>query len=100
MRTTTMAVVALAMPVLAMLVTSAPTEAALDCARVKELTAQGSSPADVARTLGITTPDVQACLADAVEEPVMANPAGKLPLSPQRPVGDGPIRRAPTGQNE
>ena len=95
MRTNTMTVVALAM-----LVTSAPTDAALDCARVKELSAQGSSPADVARTLGITTPDVQACLADAVEQPVMANPAGKLPLSPQRPAGDGMIRRAPTGQND
>lgn len=95
MRTTTMTMVAFAM-----LVTSAPTQAALDCARVKELTAQGSSPADVARTLGITTPDVQACLADAVEQPVMANPAGKLPLSPQRPAGDGMIRRAPTGQND
>jgi hypothetical protein len=95
MRTNTMTVVALAM-----LVTSAPTHAALDCARVKELSAQGSSPADVARTLGITTPDVQACLADAVEQPVMANPAGKLPLSPQRPAGDGMIRRAPTGQND
>ena len=80
----------------------APADAALDCGRVKELTAQGSSPAEVARTLGMTTPDVQACLADAVEEPVMANPAGKLPLAPQRPIGDGdgPIRRAPQGQNE
>lgn len=100
MRTTTMTVLALALLQLAMLSTSTPTLAALDCARVKELSAQGSSPADVARTLGLTTPDVQACLADAVEEPVMANPAGKLPLAPQRPVGDGPIRRAPTGQNE
>lgn len=77
-----------------------PASAALDCARVKELTAQGSSPADVARALGITTPDVQACLADAVEEPVMANPAGKLPLTTQRPVVDAPIRRAPAGQIE
>ncbi len=98
--TTTMTVV-----MLATLVTGAavvvPAGAALDCARVKELTAQGSSPAEVARTLGITTPDVQACLADAVEEPVMANPAGKLPLTPQRPVVDsGPVRRAPAGQNE
>lgn len=100
MRTTTMMMVALAMLQLGMLSTSAPTQAVLDCARVKELTAQGSSPADVARTLGITTPDVQACLADAVEQPVMANPAGKLPLSPQRPAGDGMIRRAPTGQND
>lgn len=100
MRRTTM----MTMVMLAMLVVGSalvvPADAALDCARVKELTAQGSSPADVARTLGMTTPDVQACLADAVDEPVMANPAGKLPLAPQRPVGDGPIRRAPDGQNE
>jgi hypothetical protein len=74
--------------------------AALDCARVKELAQAGESPAAIARALGLTTPDVQACLADAVEEPVMANPAGKLPLAPQRPLGDGPIRRAPTGQTE
>jgi hypothetical protein len=51
-------------------------------------------------TLGLTTPDVQACLADVVEEPQMANPPSKLPLAPQRPVADGPIRRAPDGQNE
>jgi len=99
MRTTTMTVLALAMPMLGVLSTSAPA-LALDCARVKELSGRGSSPADVARTLGITTPEVQACLADAVEQPVMANPAGKLPLSPQRPAGDGMIRRAPTGQND
>ena len=74
--------------------------AALDCARVKELKSQGSSAVDIARALGLTTPDVQACLADVVEEPQVANPASKLPLAPQRPVGDGPIRRAPDGQNE
>ena len=76
------------------------TMAGLDCARVKELKQQGSSAVDIARTLGLTTPDVQACLADVVEEPQVANPASKLPLAPQRPVGDGPIRRAPDGQNE
>jgi hypothetical protein len=93
----TLAVVLISLPIV---LTSLPALAALDCARVKELTAKGASPADVARTLGITTPDVQACLAGVVEEPVMANPAGKLPLAPQRPVADGPIRRAPDGQNE
>ena len=74
--------------------------AALDCARVKEMQQQGSSPADIARTLGITTPDVQACLAGVVEEPEMARPKSNIPLAPQRPIGDGPIRRAPDGQNE
>ena len=101
----TMMTVMTLVPLAALVVGAAmvvPADAALDCGRVKELTAQGSSPAEVARTLGMTTPDVQACLADAVEEPVMANPAGKLPLAPQRPIGDGdgPIRRAPQGQNE
>ena len=67
---------------------------------MKELKQQGTSAVEIARTLGLTTPDVQACLADVVEEPQMANPAGKLPLAPQRPVADGPIRRAPDGQNE
>jgi hypothetical protein len=74
--------------------------AALDCGRVKEMKQQGASPADIARSLGLTTPDVQACLADVVDEPTMANPPSKLPLAPQRPIADGPIRRAPNGQNE
>ena len=94
MRTRTMAVTVI------LLLGSTPVFAALDCARVKELKQQGTSAVEIARTLGLTTPDVQACLADVVEEPQMANPAGKLPLAPQRPVADGPIRRAPDGQNE
>lgn len=98
MRTTrnTTAMVAMAM----VLLVSAPAFAALDCARVKEMKQQGASPADIARSLGLTTPDVQACLAGVVEEPAMANPASKMPLAPQRPIVDGPIRRAPDGQNE
>ena len=94
MRTTTTAAL------MVLLVASTPAFAALDCARVKEMQQQGSSPADIARTLGITTPDVQACLAGAVEEREMARPVSKLPLAPQRPIGDGPIRRAPDGQDE
>ena len=82
-----------------LLIGSAPAMA-LDCVRVKEMKQQGASAVDIARTLGITTPDVQACLADVVEEREMANPTSKLPLAPQRPLGDGPIRRAPAGQNE
>ena len=96
MRTTTR----MMMAVVVLVLTSTPVMAALDCARVRELSQGGARASDIARTLGITTPDVQACLAGVVEEPVMANPAGKLPLAPQRPTGDGPIRRAPDGQNE
>jgi hypothetical protein len=96
MRTTTMMTGA----VLLASVASTSALAGLDCARVKELKSQGSSAVEIARTLGITTPDVQACLADAVEEREMASPPSKLPLAPQRPIADGPIRRAPDGQNE
>ena len=42
---------------------------ALDCDRVQKLIDDGMRPADVARELGITTPDVQACLAGVVEIP-------------------------------
>lgn len=79
---------------------STPALAALDCAKVQELSKGGARASDIARTLGITTPDVQACLAGVVEEPVMAHPAGKIPLSSQRPTVDGVIRRAPDGQDE
>ncbi len=84
----------------ALVLVARPVLAKLDCARVQELKQQGSSAVEIARALGLTTPDVQACLAGVVEEPQMANPAGKLPLAPQRPVADGPIRRAPDGQDE
>ncbi len=93
MRMTTMLAAA------AVVLVSTPAMAGLDCARVKEMKQQGTSAVDIARTLGLTTPDVQACLADVVEEPQMANPPSKLPLAPQRPVADGP-RRGPDGQNE
>jgi hypothetical protein len=73
--------------------------AGLDCARVREMNAQGTRASEIARALGLTTPDVQACLAGVVEEPV-ANQASKLPLSPQVPAGDGPIRRGPEGQED
>ncbi len=48
---------------------TASTSWALDCARVQQLTDGGMRPAEVARELGITTPDVQACLAGVVEVP-------------------------------
>lgn len=86
--------------VLVLVFTAGSAYAGLDCARVKELKQQGSSAVEIARTLGLTTPDVQACLAGAVDEPQMAAPPSKLPLAPQRPIGDGPIRRGPDGQTE
>ncbi len=94
MRTTTMVVAAI-------LMASGPA-LALDCARVRELASNGTRPADIARSLGITTPDVQACLAGAVEDKPVANAANRLPLAPQVPQsGDaGPIRRAPDGQEQ
>jgi hypothetical protein len=73
---------------------------ALDCAQVRELSKNGTKASDVARSLGITTPDVQACLAGEVEDKPVANPAGKLPLAPQVPQNDPPIRRAPDGQEQ
>lgn len=91
MRVTTAMMVGLVM-------TSAPVAAGLDCVRVRELSASGTRASDIARTLGITTPDVQACLAGVVEEPPPANPTTRLPLAPQVPQGDGPIRRGPDGQ--
>jgi hypothetical protein len=81
----------------ALLVLAAPVYAGLDCARVHEMNASGTKASEIARALGLTTPDVQACLAGEVEEPV-ANQAGKLPLSPQIPESDAPIRRGPDGQ--
>ena len=90
----------MAMTITALVLAARPAAAGLDCARVQEMKQQGSTAVEIARSLGITTPDVQACLAGAVDEPQMARPAGKLPLAPQRPVNDGPIRRGPDGQDE
>lgn len=86
------------MAMLGVWLASAPAWAGLDCARVRELSQSGSRASDIARTLGITTPDVQACLAGAVEEPATVNPPSRLPLAPQVPQSDGPIRRGPDGQ--
>jgi predicted transcriptional regulator len=67
---------------------------ALDCARVKTLHEEGKRASEIARELGITTPDVQACLADQVEEPAptgvrhapLGFPSGvdELPREPNR----------------
>ncbi len=79
---------------------TAPAMAGLDCARVRELSQKGERASDIARTLGLTTPDVQACLAGAVEETPPANQANRLPLAPQVPASDAPIRRGPDGQED
>ena len=86
--------------VVTLVLTSTPVKAGLDCARVRQLSQSGSRPADIARTLGITTPDVQACLAGVVEDPAMVNPPNKTSLSSRRPADDGLIRRGPSGQVE
>ena len=70
------------------------TATALDCARVKALNGEGRRPADIARELGITTPDVQSCLADEAEIPTgRGQPAGEMPAT--LPAADSPIPRPP-----
>ncbi len=84
-----------AVPVL--LIASACTATALDCARVKALNAEGKRASDIARQLGITTPDVQSCLAGEAEEtpaPRTQQPTGSL-IAPTRPSSDSPIPRPP-----
>jgi hypothetical protein len=69
---------------------------ALDCERVKALHAEGTRASDIARELGITTPEVQACLADALES--AERPRGQIgrgPLVPQLPGQDGTLPRQP-----
>ena len=57
--------------------------AALDCAAVAKLSAEGKDPRDVAMALSVTTPQVEECL---------ANPA--LPESPPNPgMVDGEVAR-------
>ena len=70
-------------------------EAALDCARVKALHQEGKRASDIARDLGITTPEVQGCLADEIEERVPAGGGTGLPPSRQLPAGDAAIPRPP-----
>ena len=70
---------------------------ALDCARVKSMNAEGTRASDIARQLGLTTPDVQSCLAGEVEEtprPGVQHPARSL-ISPTLPSSDSPLPRPP-----
>jgi hypothetical protein len=81
----------------ALLLASVCTAAALDCARVKALQAEGTRPSDIARQLGITTPDVQACLAGAVEDTPpqrRQQPVGAA-IAPTIPSSDSSIPRPP-----
>ncbi|MBI3767388.1 MAG: hypothetical protein HY271_02715 [Deltaproteobacteria bacterium] len=83
-----------AVPVL--LLASVCTAAALDCTRIKALAAEGTRPSDIARQLGITTPDVQACLAGEVDEsppPRSQQPVGSM--APTLPSSDSAIPRPP-----
>jgi hypothetical protein len=82
--------------IVTLVLVSASLAHALDCERVRSLHAENRRASDIARELGITTPDVQACLAD--DEEGTAPPreqASKLPLAPQLPAGDAPIPRPP-----
>ena len=70
---------------------------ALDCARVKALNAEGTRASDIARQLGLTTPDVQSCLAGEVEEtpaPGVRQPTRSL-INPTLPSSDSAIPRPP-----
>ena len=89
MRALSVCAVALAVSV------SVQAQAALDCARVRELDQEGKRASEIARTLGITTPEVQSCLAGEVEEVAPAGVKTGLPLQPQLPVGDAAVPRPP-----
>jgi hypothetical protein len=84
-----------AVPVL--LFASACTATALDCARVKALNVEGKRASDIAHQLGITTPDVQSCLAGEVDETPATRtqqPASSV-NAPTLPSSDSPIPRPP-----
>ena len=80
-----------------LLLAQAPAAMALDCARVKALSAEGTRASDIARQLGMTTPDVQSCLAGETEEtpsPGVRQPRHSL-INPTLPSSDSPIPRPP-----
>ncbi len=69
---------------------------ALDCARVKVLKSEGNRASDIARQLAITTPEVQSCLADEVEEtPPSARQPTRALMNPTAPSSDSSIPRPP-----
>ncbi len=79
-----------------------PVFAELDCAQVQKLHDEGQRPADIARTLGVTTPEVQECMAGEKRiEPSSASAGDgiKLPLSPHEIPGNiNPVPRGPNQQ--
>jgi hypothetical protein len=80
--------------VLAMVMLLAAPAAAQDCSRVQALREQGKRPADIAIELGITTPDVQACLAGQVEE-TEPDPRRPVPVPFNAPGSVDELRRPP-----
>ena len=73
--------------------------AVLDCTRVQKLNDDGKRPADIARELGATTPEVQECIANPSERPAAASAdAGRLPLGQQVPPA--PVNPVPRGPNQ
>ena len=87
----------MAVAVMFLLLASVSAAMALDCARVKALNAGGTRASDIARQLGITTPDVQSCLAGEVEEtpsPGVRQPKSSI-INPTLPSSDSPIPRPP-----
>jgi hypothetical protein len=89
MRALTVCAVALVVSV------NVPAQAALDCARVRALNQEGKRASDIAHELGITTPDVQSCLAGEAEDVAPTRAKTGLPLMPQLPAGDAAVPRAP-----
>jgi hypothetical protein len=86
---------AAAVPIL--LLASVCTASALDCARVRTLHGEGTRASDIARQLGITTPDVQSCLAgegDETPAPRTQQPGGSV-MAPTLPSSDSSIPRPP-----
>jgi hypothetical protein len=86
---------AVTIPIL--LLASVCTANALDCARIKALQAEGKRASDIAHQLGITTPDVQSCLAGELDDapaPRAQQPAA-APIAPTLPSSDSPIPRPP-----
>jgi hypothetical protein len=91
---------AMVVAVLGILVPVGAAHAALDCPRVQKLNGEGKRPADIARELGVTTPEVQECLAgDGEQQAPAAADANRLPLAQQAPsAAVNPVPRGPNQQ--
>jgi hypothetical protein len=72
---------------------------AVDCTRIEKLHGEGRRPADIARELGITTPQVQECIAGEAPEDTEARPASSgLPLATERVLDPEAVPRGPDDQ--